>query len=242
MERYSVARRVHLTHVRTNNSLKGLSPLLTSWTQATIDFSRRKDFEDNCWWYNERASLSVLAGAAWRIKGWSALEEYSTTKRGVVPGDEIDHGRLVRGRCDLHLAHGSSDYAVEAKQVWQPIGKRARVDRVGRGMQKSWQDAGNLTHDEADRRLALTFVVPYLPLLEVAGSPARGVVPINEDAVRSAVESWLGRLDFALFDAYAYAFPRVASGFVNVAKTHVFPGVLICVEERKKGNRQKRRE
>jgi hypothetical protein len=235
-----VARRLHLTHARTNNSLKGLSPLLTSWTQATIDFCRRKDFEDNCWWYNERASLSVLAGAAWRIKGWSALEEYSTTKRGVVPEGEIDPGRIVRGRCDLHLAHGSSDYAVEAKQVWQPIGKRARVDRVERGMKKAWEDAGNLTHDEADRRLALTFVTPYLPLSEVAGRAVRGTATVDEKAVRAAVESWLNRLDLASFDAHAYAFPRVASGFVNRAQTCVFPGALICVEQRKKGNRQKR--
>lgn len=235
-----MTRRTHLTEARTTSPLKGLNPLLVSWTQTTIDFCRRRNFEDNCWWYNERASLSILAGAAWRVKGWSALEEFSTTKRGSIPEGEVDHGRIVRGRCDLLLAHGSSDYAVEAKQVWQPIGQRARADRVKTGMQKAWQDVGNLTHDEGDHRLALTFVAPYIPLREVGECNSRGVAVVNEVAVRDAVESWLNGLDLPTLDAYAYAFPRVASGFVNADQTYVFPGSLICVRKRKKANRQKR--
>jgi hypothetical protein len=235
-----MSRRVHLTEARTKSPLKGLNPVLVSWTQTTIDFCRRRNFEDNCWWYNERASLSVLAGAAWRIKGWSALEEFSTTKRGVILGKEVDAGRIVRGRCDLLLAHGSSDYAVEAKQVWQPIGRRARVDRIKSGMQKAWQDVGNLTHDEGDHRLALTFVAPYIPLREVGEITNQGVAVVDEVAVRDAVESWLKKLDLWEFDAHAYAFPRVANGFVNGAQSYVFPGSLICVRKRKRANRQKR--
>lgn len=215
-----MSRRVHLTEARTKSPLKGLNPVLVSWTQTTIDFCRRRNFEDNCWWYNERASLSVLAGAAWRIKGWSALEEFSTTKRGVILGKEVDAGRIVRGRCDLLLAHGSSDYAVEAKQVWQ--------------------DVGNLTHDEGDHRLALTFVAPYIPLREVGELTNQGVAVVDEVAVRDAVESWLKELDLWEFDAHAYAFPRVAGGFVNGAQSYVFPGSLICVRKRKRANRQKR--
>jgi hypothetical protein len=233
-------RRLHLIETRTKSPLKGLNPLLVSWTQTTIDFCRRRNFEDNCWWYNERASLSILAGAAWRIKGWSALEEFSTTKRGVVPENELDPGRIVRGRCDLLLAHASSDYAVEAKQVWQPIGRRARVNRVKSGMQKAWQDVGNLTHDEGDHRLALTFVAPYIPLCEVGELTIRGAAVVDEVAVRDVVESWLKGLDLSVMDAYAYAFPRVASGFVNDAQKYVFPGSLICVRKRKKANRQSR--
>jgi hypothetical protein len=42
-----------------------------------------KAFKENPGWYNERASLSVLAGAAWTIKDWFALEEVSTIKRIV---------------------------------------------------------------------------------------------------------------------------------------------------------------
>lgn len=234
-------RRTHLVNARTKSQLKGLSPLLTSWTETTIDFCKRRDFEDNCWWYNERASLSVLAGAAWRLKGWAALEEFSTTKRGVIPDNEIDPGRIVRGRCDLHLSHGSSDYAVEAKQAWQPIGRRARADRLSLGMRKAWNDAGNLTHDEGDHRLAVTFVAPYVPVSEVGKRRARGGAMVDEVAVREAVESWLSRLDLSRMDAYAYAFPRVTGGFVNERQTYLFPGSLLCVQERKRANRQRRR-
>jgi hypothetical protein len=234
-------RRAHLLAAVTKRPLVGLYPLLRNWTGAVMDFCRRREYEDNCWWYNERASLSILAGAAWRTKGWSALEEFSTTKRGVIPDDQVDPGRIVRGRCDLYVAHGSGDYAIEAKQAWQSIGRRARVSRVDQAMAKAWRDAGNLTHDEAQHRLAATFVAPFIPLSEV-GQTLRGKAVIDETAVRVAVEGWLGSINLSGLDAYAYVFPRKASGFVNPARTLIFPGTLVCIEKRTRANRHRRVE
>jgi hypothetical protein len=37
------------------------------------------------WWYNERASISVLAGAAWGTGGL-AFEEYSEDKKARMKG------------------------------------------------------------------------------------------------------------------------------------------------------------
>ena len=235
-----MAKRLDLTAASTKSKLRGFQPLLASWTHSVLDFCKSRDHQDNPWWYNERASLSVLAGAAWRLKGWTALEEFSTTKRGIVPEDQIDPGRIVRGRCDLHVAHRTTGFAIEAKQAWQCIGKRAQADNVSKAMEKAWKDAGNLTSDEGDHRLALTFVAPHLAVSEVGEKRSRGDALINEDLVREKVEGWLESLELSAMDAHAFVFPKRAGGFINTRQTLVFPGVLICIKRRLKANRQSR--
>ena len=68
-------------------------------------------FEDNPWWYNERASLSVLAGAAWTLKDWFALEEFSTIKRMRTLAPSVDEGHLRNGRCDLFIRNPNESTA-----------------------------------------------------------------------------------------------------------------------------------
>lgn len=230
-----------LIKVKTSARLRGLHPVLTSWTKAVMDFSKQSDNENNCWWYNERASLSVLAGAAWRTKGWTALEEFSTTKRATVPDGEVDHGRVSRGRCDLHIESPSNDYAIEAKQAWQCIGKNARVDRMARAMGKARKDAGNLSREEGKHRLAVTFVVPYLPLSQVGARRARDTPDINQAAVREVVTAWLKKIDLSSLSAFAFVFPTRTSGYYNENEKLVFPGTLVAIEERTKANKQRKR-
>lgn len=236
-----MAKITDLTSVGTKSKLRGLHPLLVSWTDAVQSFCKSRDHQDNPWWYNERASLSVLAGAAWRLndKSWTALEEFSTTKRGVVPEKSIDGGRIVRGRCDLHVAHKSTSFAIEAKQAWQAIGSRAQVDKVTRARKLAWIDAGKLTSDEADHRIALTFVSPYLALSEVGEKGRKGEALINESLVQEKVIEWLGSVPLKDLDAYAYYFPKRTRGFVNARQTRIFPGVLICIERRTRGINQR---
>jgi len=124
----SSADRSDLIEVRTARSLRGIRKLLEKWTTTVQDF--HTSTKDCCWWYNERASLSTLAGEAWRLEGWTALEEFATEKRGVVPEDPVEKSRPVRGRCDLYVAHPSKGFAIEAKQAWRNTGARARTDRT----------------------------------------------------------------------------------------------------------------
>jgi hypothetical protein len=49
-------------HVHTHDDDESVQKLLTAWIKAVERYT--KAFKDNLWWYNERASLSVLAGAA----------------------------------------------------------------------------------------------------------------------------------------------------------------------------------
>lgn len=240
-----MARVSDLTAATTKSKLRGLQPLLVSWSNAVLDFCKSSGYEDNPWWYNERASLSLLAGAAWRMSGWTALEEFSTTKRGVIPEGDVDSGHIVRGRCDLYVAHRSTSFAIEAKQAWQSIGSRAKAGNANRvidsARRKAWADAGKLTSDEANHRLAITFVVPYLPVSEVGEMGRQGTLRIDERLVRGKLEEWRDSIGLSSTSAYAYVFPRRSAGFINSRQTKLFPGTLILVERRQRGSKQLRR-
>ena len=113
--------------VKVNSALRGLRPLLVEWTALLEEYCIAHRYDDNPWFYNERATLSTLAGAAWRLEGWTALEEYSTKKwGGNQKKGSVDAGKLRAGRCDLFVAHRSAAFALEAKQAWQPIGQRIK--------------------------------------------------------------------------------------------------------------------
>lgn len=189
------------------------------------------DFGDNPWWANERASLSTLAGAAWTLDNWCALEEFSTKKRGKIPSDKVDDGGLTNGRCDLYLGNKKTSYVIEAKQAWQSIRAKANgYNNVQKGMKNAWKDAGNLSADEADYRYAATFIVPYVPQTHV-----------EKYDVRELVEAWLSSDDIKLIvkgrSPYAYVFPGKSQDFISHKAKIAFPGVMLVLEERKRANK-----
>lgn len=224
-----------LIRCKTNNALRGLGPLLKSWTGIVMDYCKSDDFEDTPWWYNERASLSTLAGAAWRIDGWQALEEFNTTKRNMEPDRKSTPAELKNGRCDLYVAHQTRGFAIEAKQAWQAM--RTGHERMNDAMKKALNDAGNLTVDQADHRIAIVFTAPHIPLSQVAKN---GQHIVDEDIVREKVTAWIKEANLDRFDALAYVFPTRCSKFVNEKWQLVYPGVVLSVMERKRGNKSAR--
>src|SRR5690349_20077465 len=65
---------------------------------------------DAGWWYKERASLSLFAGAAWRTRAW-AMEEYASHKSAA--------SRKWKGRGDLilELREPEISYVAESETV-----------------------------------------------------------------------------------------------------------------------------
>ncbi|WP_262927217.1 hypothetical protein [Phytohalomonas tamaricis] len=235
MREEKMSRVADLIHINAAEDYSSLEPLLRSWTEAVMSYCKMHDFVDNCWWYNERASLSVLAGAAWRAKGWLALEEFSTGKRGErVEG--VDSGSIRNGRCDLYITNQDESFAFEAKQAWQPIGNKTTGDLdVNRALAKAWQDVGELHNYEADTRIAATFIVPSIPI-----SQASEDGEIQPRKVREAVNSWLESM--AGFErlagkqtAYAYVFPANCEHYFNEDIGRVFPGTVLVLEKRLRG-------
>jgi hypothetical protein len=230
--------------IRQQTTVASLKPVLKSWVERSFDYCRSHGFEDNPWWYNERASLSVLAAAAWTTKGWCALEEYATTKQGDIPPSKADSGSVRSGRCDLWIGNRTG-YAVEAKQAWQSIGPGATGEnaRVWRQFALAHKDAGSLTCDEADRRVAALFVSPYVPVSKVLKADTGKQRLIDRDKVCELTTKWRNEIDLESnkrVAGYAWIFPDRCDLFVSKDGRNLFPGALLLLGERKRANRRSR--
>ncbi|MBA2781107.1 hypothetical protein [Billgrantia kenyensis] len=219
-----------------------LKPLLEAWL-STVDhyctLHRKFELQENCWWHNERASISILAGAAWRVPDkrgqWAAIEEFATHKRGLVEQGHVE-GDTRYGRCDLYITNSKVSYAIEAKQAWQSIGDRSSgLVNVRAGLETAWKDAGTLHSNEADQRMAVTFIVPFIPVSEV-----RKEGKVDPDGVRDKVEAWLKNMEpfervKGKSTAYAYYFPYQCGDYLNEVVGRLFPGLVMVLERRLRG-------
>jgi hypothetical protein len=214
--------------VHSSSNLRALTNLLNEW-KALVKSYHKTTKEDVCWIYNERATLSVLAGAAWRL-GWIALEEYSTEK--LAPS-ESEGPLKANGRCDLWLSHGKRSFAIEAKQSWQSIGRQVKSQNkwAKRKYTAAFKDAGRLIRAEADSRLAMLFIAPSFPAREIENTGAAGATALIND--------WLETLprDFKQIGAMAYIFPKETRCFDLNGR--IYPGVVLLVRQRLK--REQRR-
>lgn len=215
--------------------LRSLSSVFQEWIRATEDYVAWHG-DDASWWYNERANLSMLAGAAWRKK-WIALEEYAIDKSTGARDPETGALTSKYGRCDLYLTNQSTSFAIEAKQGWQPIGPRVAnpAAQLQRAQRLAWKDAGHLRCDAGDRRLALSFVVPTFPQsalgrLESKCALSKGSTAIIVDWLREYIKP-------TAVDAWAYSFPARARLLKGTDGRRVYPGVVILIRERERAIR-----
>lgn len=223
------------SNVRVRQDLRGLRPLLEAWTDVLDSYCRAHGFEDNPWFYNERATLSTLAGAAWRLNGWTALEEFATKKWGGRPKEGgVESGALRRGRCDLHVSHGSTSFAIEAKQAWQPIGRtRSPFARADEALLLAKKDARALTNDAAHWRLAVVFTVPILPVAMVRCAAGK----VERAQVMDRVDAWLDDFNARGHDAAAHYFTSRCEAMISSDRKRLYPGVALSVDICKRANK-----
>lgn len=227
--------------IHVQRSDKELENLLIAWVKAIRRYTSANEY-DNPWWYNERASLSVLAGAAWTLKNWLALEEFSTLKRHRTLESGVDSGSLRPGRCDLFLQSPSSSFAIEAKQTVQSIGARSDgYTFVNRAIRKAWGDSGDLSSREAYRRFAVTFIVPYIPTSEVLRKED-GEGKVCPKKVELAIKGWLTDQPIFFGEShkhtdFAFIFPKLGNQHYSLNGKY-YPGVVIVFEERYRAHRR----
>ena len=204
-----------------------MRPILKTWTGLVLKYS--DTFQgDACYWFNERANISMLAAAAWKTRGdWLALEEFSTYKHG-------EDAALKNGRCDLWISRpdGETSFAIEAKQVWQGIGDRVgdRYQRVCEGMARALRDASKLHKTEARIRVAGCFVVPSIPASQANGCSSR-----------RWLATWLKDLQKAVHaDAIASVFPK-SSELLEAGNGRIYPGVCLILKVRMRAIRANKR-
>lgn len=218
--------------------LKPLMPVLEKWIELVQRYSdtlRDSKYSDACYWYNERASVSVLAAAAWSTSpAWIALEEYSTRKHDHENGERL----AKNGRCDLYCANPSKavSYAIEAKQAWQNIGKRVSdpFAEVSEKFKDSKDDAMLLDKQEAATRVGACFVIPRFPANELDASSNSFL----------GVQDWLRRMQNdprinKQYDAIAWVFPYNDEEQFPISDSgKLYPGVCLLLKARMKSRKR----
>lgn len=199
-------------HINCRKS-KALRPILEGWLRILhryIAYCEAQGQLDLPWWYNERATLSTLAAAAWR-SGHIALEEFAVTK-----------GRRENqyaGRCDLAIDVNGESFAIEAKQAWCGIGTQAEngFERAETVLGEAVGCARQLTSD-LGRRFGLCFAVPHLPLSD-------------QDDVEELLRPWLRQVRFELeYDLMAWYFPQKGRR-LRADNDRLYPGVILIARE-----------
>ncbi|PQJ67143.1 hypothetical protein [Photobacterium angustum] len=138
-------------HIR-DESLLSYRSLLLSWIECIQDYISVWDGDDLPYWYNERANVGILAGAAWR-SGMIALEEFQTIK-------VADDGEDSKGRNDLYLADKSIGAFIEAKVSFPNIlNKKQYTNLVKSQLFGALSDVRKIK-DEGEK-IGVVFVAPY---------------------------------------------------------------------------------
>jgi hypothetical protein len=199
-----------------------LAPILQEWARLNNDLGAKwaSKEADAPWWYNERASLSLLAGAIWRVEGW-AFEEFSTAKALALPQTARSHGP---GRCDLMFGIRGRTFVAEAKQAWPNLGGSIpqAIATTHAALAAACKDALRVP-DWGYPRLGIVIAAPMLRASKASQLDAlvsRYVVGLSVDRAVSI----------------AYAFPAAAMDLrpSSAYKDFVFPGVVLLVRSAKK--------
>ncbi|WP_434361544.1 hypothetical protein NF212_24310 [Parasalinivibrio latis] len=134
-----------------HEKLAYIEPILQHWIECSNQYIDTWNQSDLPYWYNERANVSILAGAAWKA-GWTAIEEYQ------VPKTDLD--KTYIGRNDLYLANKELGVCAEAKVVYIDINSPEDFESyVSQSMSAAKRDVEDIQGNEDDERLAISFVV-----------------------------------------------------------------------------------
>lgn len=179
-------------------SLAILRPVLQAWIDGIDQYVQLFDGHDLPYWYNERANVGVLSGAAWKA-GWVALEEFQSLKMrnpnqsaDHTPQDSTATAEPYRGRCDLYVANHTDAFFIEAKACYPLISNLATG--LNAGLELIQADARN-ADAEAGQHLSALFCAPYAP---------------HAPAGSEAVAAHLAYAQRAQVDAHAWIAPALA--------------------------------
>lgn len=132
-----------------SQALEFFKPAMERFLENLQRYAELMEWDDLPHYYNERATLSLLAGAAWQ-SGMIASEEYVSTK-----GKRDD---AIAGRADLWAYCPTSEQAIsiEAKQRWPTMG--VETNTIIKGIDDAEADILKINH--GDVRVGLTFFAP----------------------------------------------------------------------------------
>lgn len=200
------------TGVKTTARLRCLRPVLRKWIALNRQLGAHwLSVGDAPWWYNERALISVFAGAVWQSGGY-AFEEYSEKKKGKK--------RPYSGRIDLEFSAGQQEFLAEVKQCeLTATARRDRTDHVRGFMDRAKADVRRCRPD-GTRRIAIVFGAPYLAQHRMAEM---------EDRIEWLIDQAREIHDNIEADAVAWTFPSLRSP--PTYQGWVCPGIIVWIKE-----------
>ncbi len=142
------------SEVKINNELLSpIEPLLLNWIACTEQYIDVWEGMDLPYWYNERANVSILSGAAWK-SGWTAIEEYQVAKTA-------NEEEFTTGRNDLYITNKTHSYCLEAKVSYLKISDEESKLKIklSQKLESAISDVKKVCLK--DSKLAAVFVAPY---------------------------------------------------------------------------------
>lgn len=134
-----------------NKELAPFQPILEEWTKCVQEYIDCWEGGDLPYWYNERANVSVLAGAAWRA-GFTAIEEYQIKKQGVTSDKDSN------GRNDLYITDKNFGIAIEAKVLFPKIDELD--SQISTAIKNAISDVKKIKAVDG-HRAGVVFIAPY---------------------------------------------------------------------------------
>ena len=178
--------------------------LLEEWS-LLIDRYCRISKVDAPYWYNERANVGLIAGAAWRC-GWLSLEEFQIGKR---------RGRKkYSGRCDLWLQAGSKEYIIEAKFKETSLNSKNTGSITKDVLTKVSSNVKSSDIDE-EMPLGMVFMCPY-------------ITKRQSDKIDDKISSMLRELKKSDPDVLGWCFPD-NSRRLETDDGFVYPGIIVLI-------------
>ena len=195
-----------------------LVPVLEKWQELVEKTAKSwiKD-GDSPSWYNERASLSLLAGAIW-LRNGSVFEEFSTyrkmdTKRGVP---------YKRGRCDIEFKLKSQYFIAESKQCWPILGqsKQNAVPMVKSHLEQAKKEVAQVWAN-GYHSLAIVFAVPMIPVK-------------YQNKMSENISELITQVADFKKTTVAWVFPKATRNLRPSNKTspyhnYIYPGVILAI-------------
>jgi hypothetical protein len=202
--------------------LLSLVPTLKIW-QGIVERTAKawvKD-GDTPWWYTERASLSMFAGAIWLNQGF-AFEEYSVYRKvGSKPG-----AKYRNGRCDIEFNLKHQYYVAEAKHCWPTLGQskqnatpmvQSRLEQAESEVAQVWESGYH--------SLAIVFATPRIPVK-------------HESEMEENILEFVAQVKELKKTTVAWVFPKVTRQLrpPKTSKNHniIYPGLIVALRSCKK--------
>jgi hypothetical protein len=200
-----------------SGDIRCLKPILEEWIKCVSELAEEwKHKKKVPWWYNERASLSVFAGAIWRAGGL-CFEEYSDPKR-TMGGRNHRSGSLYHGRVDLYFSWHGFDFIAEAKSTYSGFSRNddRASDRLARWLKKSRDDVRPIPRN-GQRKLAILFARPFFK-------------KSCESQIDEKLNKWVEMLQGLDTNAYAWVFPPCARNTWS-SDDDFCPGEAVLIKE-----------